>query len=199
MKVASKGGGDFPKPPEGLQQGVCVDVVDLGLVDYSYQGVPKGKRREVRFIFQVAPRDDEDNELRQDDGERFSVSSKFTASLGDNARLLPFLENWLGAKIPQEVRDSGFDMEALIGRNAQLTVVYGESKANGRVYANINGILPIDKKTPKLKPENYTRVQDREGYVPPFGSELWELQQGQAPGAAGGNDEADDSDDDLPF
>lgn len=200
MKVFNNAGQDFPKCPEGLHQAVCCDVIDRGLVDYSYQGVPKGKRREVSFVFQADTRDDDDQPIRREDGKLFTVSTKFTASLAQNARLVPFLENWLGTTIPDDVREKGFDLEQLIGRNAQITVIQVEK--DGKTYANIKGILPVGKKVEKLKVEDYERVKDRDGYDPPFGSDEWEKRQAQGDGEsqvpAGGGDD-DEEEDDLPF
>jgi hypothetical protein len=199
MKVTNKGG-DFPKCPEGLHQSVCVDVIDRGLVDYSYQGQPKGKRREVSFVYQVDVRDeDTGEEIRRNDGKRFTVSTKFTASLSQNARLVPFLEQWLGKTIPPEVRESGFDLEDLVGRNAQITVIHDQK--GDKTYANIKGILPVSKKMGKLVPEDYIRVKDRPDYDPPFGSEEWERRHREAdedevPVSPPGYDEEED---DLPF
>jgi hypothetical protein len=200
MKVTSSGGADYPKAPEGLHKAVCVDVIDRGLCDYSYQGVAKGKRREVSFVFQLEAFDEETGEeVRRNDGKRHTVSTKFTASLGQNARLVPFLEQWLGKTIPPEVRASGFELEELIGRNAQITVIHAEKE--GKTYANIKGILPIPKKDAKLAPEGYTRVRDRDDYEPPFGSEDWERLQSQAkgPGREPGEEVDDDDDDDSPL
>lgn len=196
MKVTDSGK-DFEKCPEGTHQAVCVDVVDLGLVDYSYQGVPKGKRREVRFVYQVDARDEDGSPLRDEDGKMFLVFSKFTASLAQNARLGPHLEAWLGRSLPPEIRKAGFDLEALIGRNAQVVVIHAEK--DGKTYANIKGILPIAKSTAKLVPEDYVRVKDREGYEPPYGSEEWERRQEQAQGGKPVAAGAVDDDDDLPF
>lgn len=205
MKVYNKGGQDFPKCPEGLHQAVCVDVIDRGLVEYEWKG-KKGERREVSFVFQVDARDEDDKQILREDGKLFTVSSKFTASLGNNAKLVPFLEGWLGATIPPEVRENGFELEQLIGRNAQITVVQVEK--NNKTYANIKGIAPIAKKTPKLKVEDYVRVKDRDGYEPPRGSDEWERREAEkkkqgsrvpAGAGTGYEDFEPDDDDDLPF
>lgn len=197
MKVTSKGK-DFEKCPEGTHQAVCVDVVDLGIVDFEYQG-KKGKRRETRFVFAVDVRDDDNEPLLDEGGKMYLVFAKFTASLSKNARLGPFLESWIGKSLPDDVRRDGFDLEQLIGRNAQIVVIHAEKGDN--VYANIKGILPIGKGTKKIAvPGWYTRVQDREGYEPPFGSDAWEEQQAEkqrdgVPAGVG----ADEPEDDLPF
>jgi hypothetical protein len=217
MKVYGNSGGgtDFDPCPEGMHQAICVDMVDLGMVPYEYQG-KHGERREVRFAFLVDVRDENDNPIRQPmaDGKEgmHYVGQKFTASLAPNARLVPFLESWTGKTIPDEIRESGFDLEALIGRNAMLVIVHKEGKGRDgkpRVYANIKGVTPVAKNAPKLKltdeeVKGYIRVREREGYQPPVGSDDYEAQQAAkragakpAPVGAGGDDE--DEGDDLPF
>lgn len=195
MKAFNTGGSgdDLPKCPEGLHQAVCVDVIDNGFSDVVYQGNPvmverngkkvQKKKREVTFVFQVDARTDDDEPIRRDDGKMFLVYAKFTASLADTAKLLPFLETWLGKPIPQNIRDSGFDMDKLIGRNAQIQVVHNTSQKNGKTYANVKGILPITAKTTKLTVEDgYVREQDRPDYDPPFGSEAWQTVHGELDG-----------------
>ena len=205
MKVYGKSGGeDFPDAPEGLHQGVCVDVIDRGLVEFEWEGQKK-KRKELVFVFQIHALDDDDKEIRRNDGKRFTASQKFTASLAKNAKLGPFLESWLGTTLSDEVREEGFEMDKLIGRNAQINLSHRKA-SNGKTYTNITGILPVPKKQAKLVPEDYVRVQDRPGYVPPVGSEKWEEQQAekqQSSEVEGDQHDAFDGDgdeeDDLPF
>lgn len=210
-KATNTGGGDFPVCPEGLFNAVCVDVVDLGLEKEVWEGKTK-EQRKVRFVFQVDARDDDDNPVRDEGGERdgrmFEVWSKFTLSLGDRAKLLPFVQAWTGKTIPKEVREEGFEMDNLIGRYAQVTIVHNKSEAKNRTYANINGIMPLARGAKKFEPDEYVRVRDRQGYEPPYGSDDWEEQQerkqrdANRQGQGRGRDETppeDEDDDDLPF
>lgn len=206
------GGGDFPICPEGLFNALCVDVVDLGLQDYSYQGQPKGKRKEVRFVFQVDARDDEDEPMREEGGDRdgrmFEVWAKFTNSLASTSRLLPFIEQWTGKTIPQEVRDDGFELDNLIGRYGQVTIVHNKA-SNGKTYANIKGIMPLARGAEKFEPDEYVRTHLRPGYDPPEGSDLWEEAQARKRQPSKGRGRTkqveeeelpfDEDEDDLPF
>ena len=36
--LQSKAGGDFKPHPEGIHSAVCVDVIDLGMVESEFQG-----------------------------------------------------------------------------------------------------------------------------------------------------------------
>jgi hypothetical protein len=134
--------GDFTPAPPGLHQGVCVDVVDLGMVDGAY-----GPKRKLKLIWQLKGRNAK--------GERFQVRQSYTQSLHEKARLRHDLKTWRGRDFtPEEIK--AFDVEKLIGANCQMQVEHRVS-AKGRTYANPTAIVPIVKGTVKLEAEEYTR------------------------------------------
>ena len=143
----------FIPAPEGLHQAVCVDFVDLGVMD-----TPWGKKAKCRVVWQI--------EETMDNGERFLVSNMYTASLSEKGALRPVLEAWRGRKFtPEELE--GFDTEKLIGANCQLQIVHVESKkTKGNFFANVQAIVPIGKQTPKMVSEGYVRQKDREDNHP---------------------------------
>jgi hypothetical protein len=138
---------EFTPAPEGLHQAVCVDVVDLGLIDG-----PWGQKPKVRLVWQL-------DSTNPETGKRFTVSQQYTLSLNDKATLRHHLEAWRGKKFSaQELQ--GFDLEKLLGVNGQVQVVHALSD-DGRIWANVQAIVPIGKGMTKMRAEEYTRVKDR--------------------------------------
>jgi hypothetical protein len=142
---------DFAPAPEGLHRAVCVDVVDLGMVDGQF-----GRKHKVMLSWQI--------EETMDNGKPFLVSKRYTLSLHKKSALRPDLESWRGKPF-SEVEAEGFDLEKLLGANAQLNIVH--NKVDDATFANISAVVPAAKGAPALKARDYTRVCDREGYEPP--------------------------------
>jgi hypothetical protein len=136
--------------PPGSYSAVCVDVVDLGVVESAYKGQIK-KQHKCRILFEVA-------EQRQD-GSPFYIGERFTASLGEKATLRKFLEGWRGkAFTADELK--GFDLEQLIGAPAIISVVHNQN--GDKTYDNIASASKLMKGMPALKPNpKYVRVKDR--------------------------------------
>lgn len=145
--IAKKTESDFTPAPEGLHQGVCVDVVDRGMQKTKF-----GVKHLVRFFWQI-------EERNIDKDERFVVFKDYTCTLGDKANLRKDLESWRGRKFTPNELD-GFDLESCLGANCQVQVVHNTS-SEGNVFANIHAIVPISKGASKMEPENYTREVDR--------------------------------------
>jgi len=137
----------FATAPEGLHQAVCVDVVDLGLVNTQW-----GDKLKVELRWQL-------DETNPETGKRFEVRARYTLSLSEKANLRKHLEMWRNKKFTaEELR--GFDLERLIGANCQLQVIHNLSD-EGRTYANVQAIVPHNVKVPKIQPQEYVREQDR--------------------------------------
>ena len=140
---------EFTPAPEGLHQGVCVDVVDLGMVESGKWGA----KHKVRIIWQLEQRDEETD-------RRFTVSQSYNISLNEKATLRHHLEAWRGRKFTAEELQ-GFDLEKLIGVNCQIQVVHNIAD-DKRVWANVQAIVPVGKGMTKIQPEDYVRVKDRD-------------------------------------
>ena len=155
---AKDSGADYVPAPEGLQQGVCCDVIDLGDVVSTFTGKMQHK---VRIVWQSEHQHPNPNYNRPHE-----VSNTYSLSLHEKATLRKHLEAWRGKKFtPEELK--GFDLEKLIGVNCQLQVVH-KLASNGATYANIQAIVPIGKGMPPLKVSaSYTRKKDRDGYEEP--------------------------------
>ncbi len=67
---ATGGGGTFEPAPAGVHSAVCVDVVDLGIVEATYEGKTT-KKHKIRVVWQIG----EDREdVRTDLGDIRSES-----------------------------------------------------------------------------------------------------------------------------
>jgi len=152
MAIMAKktGGGDFTPCPGGSHIAICVDVVDLGLVETSYSGKSK-KVHKIRVVWQTGE--------KRDDGKPHYVGRRYTLSLHERSSLRKDLEAWRGRSFTEEELE-GFDVERLLGAAALLSVV--QQARDGSVYANINAIMrpPKGTSSPALD-TTYVRVCNR--------------------------------------
>jgi hypothetical protein len=138
----------YTAAPEGLHTACCVDVVNLGIVQGAY-----GAKHKVRIVWQLELVDEEH-------GRRFDVARVYTLSLHERAALRKDLESWRGRKF-SELELDGFDLEKLLGVNAQVQVTHDLSD-DGTLYANVSTVVPPIKGAPKLAPRDYVRAKDRQ-------------------------------------
>lgn len=150
---------DYPLAPDGLQDAVLVDVVDLGELD-----TPWGRKSKISLVFEL---EDTDHE-----GKHFIVTKRYTKSMNIKSNLRSDLERWRGSKFSKDELTEGINMEAMIGLNATLFISHNESEEHGKTFANIETILPRKKNNKvvfyDLKPSgDYTRVVERDNYKEP--------------------------------
>jgi len=151
--VARRPQKSYTQAPEGLHAAVCVDVVNLGIVAGAY-----GAKHKVRLVWQLEAIDEEH-------GRRFDVARVYTLSLHERAALRKDLESWRGKKFTEIELDGGFDLEKLLGVNAQVNVTHDLSD-DGTLYANVSTVVPPVKGAPKLAPRDYVRAKDRQARGP---------------------------------
>ena len=137
----------FTPCPEGLHHAVCVDVIDLGVLQTAW-----GDKHKVRLVWQI---EEENLEARR----RFDARKQYNLSLHEKATLRKDLEAWRGRKFT-DAELKGFDLEKLLGANCQIQVVHDLSD-DATIYANVQAVVPPPKHTAKLVPLDYTRHQDR--------------------------------------
>lgn len=137
MILQCKDGGDYKPHPEGIHPAVCVDVMDLGLVETEFQGQRKTVPK-VKLVFE--------SEQKMEDGKTFAVSKSFTASLHPKANLAEFLGKWRGRPVmPGET----IDLAKLLGANCTLVIAHRQNPISGKVYASIDA---VSKPTKKVAP-----------------------------------------------
>lgn len=143
-------GRDFQPAPAGVHQAVCVDVIDLGMLDVTWQGQTK-RQHKVNIAWQI-------NEDR-DDGKPFLVFKRYTLSLHEKAGLRKDLESWLGRKFGRD-EEMGFDVESVIGHNCLLNITH--NRVSDKTYANVSSVSPLMKGMPTMSARDYVRKCDRE-------------------------------------
>jgi hypothetical protein len=152
--IAKGDGGTTYKPhPDGWARIILADIHDEGMREYEYMG-NKGKRREVRFVWQSEV-------LNEETGEPLEHSEWFTLSLSEKANLRKRLEAWSGKSLTDEQVENGVDIMKLVGRTAYANFM-SKQKQNGGTKAVIAslGKLPKDMKALAVS-SNFKRVKDR--------------------------------------
>lgn len=139
----------FTPAPAGVHQAVCVDVIDKGVLDVTWQGKTK-QQHKIDIAWQI-------DELR-DDGKRFLVYKRYTLSLSEKANLRKDLESWRGRSFTEtELR--GFDVETVLGANCLVNVQHHTS--GEKTYANVVAVMPLTKGMAKIVALDYVREKDR--------------------------------------
>jgi len=148
--IASAGASkrDFQPAPEGVHAAVCVDVVDLGLIEVTWDNETRMQHK-VLLSWQIA----EDH-----NGKPYLVTKRYTLSLHLKSGLRKDLESWRGkAFTPAE--EIAFDLESILGANCLLNIQHRQ--AGDRVFANVVAIMPLPRGMAKLEQRDYIRKQDR--------------------------------------
>lgn len=149
--IAKDSGGDFTPAPEGLWPGVCVDVVDLGILQYG--DYEPSHQIEIRVVLDAEP--------VLPTGKPHMAVKRFTLSLHEKSKLRPFLESWRGKKFSSEEL-KGFDVEALIGACGQFQIIHVVSK-KGKTFGNIQAAVPYPRNVAKMSiPDDYIRQCERD-------------------------------------
>jgi len=155
---AGGSGGDFEPCPEGPQQLVCCDVVDLGVLDVTWQGQIK-RQHKIQIRWQSQEHDAKD-------GKPFLLVSRYTLSMHEKANLRKVLEQWRGRKFDNDAAAEAFDIESVIGANGFGNVIHNKGEKGG-VFANLASIMPLPKGMPKASVRDYIRMCDRDDYKAP--------------------------------
>jgi len=125
-------GAEFAPLSEGLHEAICVDVIELGEVEYEgYE-----KKQKVAIIWQV--------DEQKENGHRFEPSKWYNRTLADGAKLREHLEQWRGRPFSEAdleaIREKQYDLEKITGQQAQLQIFHKTKK--GRIYAEVESVLP---------------------------------------------------------
>jgi hypothetical protein len=162
MILQCKESAEFIPHPEGIHPAVCLDVLDMGLMEVEFQGQRRMVNK-VKLVFE--------SEQKMDDGRNFTVSKNFTASLNLKAKLAEFLGKWRGRPV---VPGESVDMNRLVGACCTLVISHQLNKV-GRPYASIDA---ISKPTKRVVPSG--------GYDPAAARQRlaeWKAKQVAAPRA----------------
>jgi hypothetical protein len=132
--VKASGGTPYEPAPAGSHAARCIEFVDLGTQESTFQGQTKSARK-VRLKWELPLE-------RMEDGRPFTVSKTYTASLHEKAQLRKDLEGWRGKNFTK-AEEAGFDISSILGKTCQLTVLHEER--DGKSYATVKGVGPLTK------------------------------------------------------
>lgn len=157
MKLTAESSGgsrNYTPHPKGPAIATCIDVVDMGMQESTFQGVTKMKPK-VRFVF-VTSKQVEVEKDGQTIMRNAIISARFTASLHENSALRPWLTSWLGDDVTE------IELEDLIGMGAQINVTHTPKEDGSGVWDNIAAIMPVPEGFPLPEAPDYVRVKDRD-------------------------------------
>ena len=147
--MAKASGGNFIPAPAGTWAAVCIDVVDLGMLEVSFGGKKKTQHK-IRIVWQI-------DETRPDN-KPFTVSKRYTLSLHEKASLRKDLEAWRGRGFTAQELE-GFDVETVLSVPCLLSVI--EEVREGSKYSNVNAIMKLPKSMTAPMVRDYMRVCER--------------------------------------
>lgn len=154
LMARKSSGVDYELAPEGTQQAVCVDVVDLG---HHPNPFTAGKtQHKVLVVWQL--------ETLKGDGARRLAHKRYTLSLEERAILRHDLESWRGKHFTDHELE-GFDVESVIGANALLNIIHQKNDGSGKTYANIASVSSLARGMVKMKADGYVRPDFIAGWV----------------------------------
>lgn len=141
----------FTKVSEGTHQAVCVDIINLGYKEESYQGQAPKWTPKCAIVWQV-------EEINPDTGKRHIIVKEYTISFGEKARLRKDLGAWRGKSYSEDEAVDGAPLHKLESVNCMLQIEHKPSQnGTGRSYTNILSITPIPKNLPKIGAVGYER------------------------------------------
>jgi hypothetical protein len=135
--IISDTGADFEPVPTGLRSAVLVNVFDIGL----QRGFRGDVNPECVFLWELA-------DLKKD-GNPFTVTRRYTASLNEKANLRRDLESWRGKTYTDE-EIKAYNTDILIGINCRLNLVK-KAKTNGKEYIEVAGVMKPEGSPTALK------------------------------------------------
>ncbi len=204
MGTVASAGNDFKRElaPAGAHIARCFMVVDLGTQNSSYMGKPK-KAHKILLAFELPG-----ELLKEGDfaGQPFALYARYTLSLFDQALLRQHLESWRGRAFT-EAELAGFDVKNVLGHYCMVSVIH---EADGdKTYANVKGVMPIPKGTPKPAAVNkdvYFDVDTGDISILPEWlqnivkkSDEWAARMAPKPEEKKGTEALAEMDDDIPF
>ena len=132
MKIKATESKSYSPAPAGSHIATCTAVIDLGTQESNFNGEIK-RQRKLMLTFEL----NEEAGLR-DDGKRYAISKRYTASLHEKSSLRKDLIAWRGRDFtPAELE--GFEVNNVAGKTCMISVAHVEK--GGSTYANIVSIM----------------------------------------------------------
>jgi hypothetical protein len=130
---------NYEPVPSGNHVGRCVQMIEIGTVNYEWQGEKKTLHK-VRVTWELPL---ETKVFHEDKGEQpYVVSKEYTLSMHEKSNLRKDLESWRGKPFT-EAEAEAFDITKLLTAPCMLNIVHNVK--DGNTYANIASITPLPK------------------------------------------------------
>lgn len=130
--VKDNSSADFEPLPEGNYIARCYKMIDIGTQTSDYKGEKKSQHKIV-LTWEIL-----DPETKMQNGQPFSISKRYTASLNEKSQLFADLQAWRGMRFTPEDLE-GFDLRNVLGAYCSIQVLH-ETKGD-RTYENITAIM----------------------------------------------------------
>ena len=151
LTIRRKPANNISPLPGGTYMGVCIAVVDLGEQYEQFDKQKQGKYVEqCMFIFELPS---ERVEVDGEDKPRWISSRRLTQSLHERSKLSSILESWRGQPLSEQEISDGFDLSAMLGQPAMLTVSIKERK-DGTQRNQLTAVSGFPKGTPTPQAES---------------------------------------------
>lgn len=138
MYMPKETGGDFAPCPAGTHAAICIQVIDLGTQETSFEGNIDHKRQ-IRIAWELP-------DERMSDGRPFTIGKTYTFSSHKKAGLRLHLESWRGQAFKEtdlSGAEGAFDIKNILGKACLLNVMQKEG-AKG-LYATVTGVSKLPK------------------------------------------------------
>lgn len=150
LTAKAAGGTDYTPIEAGVHLAVCYGVYDLGT---HHDDIYDKDQHKIVILWEVP---DSRIEIERDGIRKDlprAISSRYTLSLGEKARLRKDLESWRGRPFTAQELE-GFDLRNILGKSCQLNIVHNVSKDGAKTFANIAAIMGLPKGVHPLSLEN---------------------------------------------
>jgi hypothetical protein len=125
----------FAQIEEGVYIARCVSVIDIGTQINEKFG---RTMQEIIIQWEIPT---EKLEIKGEEVTRI-LSQEYNLSLHQKSKLRKHLESWRGKSFSQEELE-GFDLNNLLNKCCQIQIIH--NKKGDNVYANIAGIMPVQR------------------------------------------------------
>jgi len=148
---------EWQNPPEGVHQGVIYAVELREKVETKF-----GVKDKLVVKIQLNPESAGEATYEDKDGktvtnpfmvQAFNNLSMFKGKQGAST-LRKLVEAVSGLKFADNAEAAKFDLETLVGMNGMFHIIHTEPNADGKVYANIQSVMPLPKGTKLIAPVN---------------------------------------------
>lgn len=153
LTATDEGGMSFDPISEGIHQGICVSIFDLGV---QFNERFNTRKHEVLIQWELPLEriqvENKDTGIIEDRPR--ATSKRYTLSLHEKANLRKDMETWRGRAFTAEEL-KGFDILTMLGVNCQIQIIHNTK--DRKTYANVSSILPLAQGITKKEPENPLR------------------------------------------